>query len=210
MHCVSIKLGLMAVSFVVSGMLYAAEFELKSALSNTSFDWSDPASYTGTHSNGPSTEDIIYIPAGMTAKVTAGSANWTVVNGVSRIVPRDGAVFEVEVPSDHEGSAFLNVPVTEYSASGATNTGRLRKTGGGILELASYGKLTGGNYDYYLDVNVGAGHLYFSKSGKTASERFMFRNISVEEGATLHVCLTGYTECENLDGEGFVTLDNTT
>ena len=33
MHCVSIKLGLMAVSFVVSGMLYAAEFELKSALS---------------------------------------------------------------------------------------------------------------------------------------------------------------------------------
>ena len=204
------KVAFMVSVLAVSGMLSAATYEFNDALSSsdTYLDWTSLSSYKGNPASLPGPGDIVEIPAGMTAKVTAGSESWGIVNGVSKIVPKDGAVLEVNVPDG--STAVLEVPVTEYGLSDAKNTGILRKTGGGALELASRGNITGGNYDYYLDVNVGAGHLYFCKGGETASESFMFRNISVEEGATLHICPTGYTKCDNLDGEGFVTLDNTT
>ena len=204
------KVAFMVSVLAVSGMLSAATYEFNDALSSsdTYLDWTSLSSYKGNPASLPGSGDVVEIPAGMTAKVTAGSESWGIVNGVSKIVPKDGAVLEVNVPDG--STAVLEVPVTEYGLSGAKNTGILRKTGGGALELASRGNITGGNYDYYLDVNVGAGHLYFCKGGETASESFMFRNISVEEDATLHICPTGYTKCDNLDGEGFVTLDNTT
>ena len=204
------KVAFMVSVLAVSGMLSAATYEFNDALSSsdTYLDWTSLSSYKGNPASLPGSGDVVEIPAGMTAKVTAGSESWGIVNGVSKIVPKDGAVLEVNVPDG--STAVLEVPVTEYGLSDAKNTGILRKTGGGALELASRGNITGGNYDYYLDVNVGAGHLYFCKGGETASESFMFRNISVEEDATLHICPTGYTKCDNLDGEGFVTLDNTT
>ena len=211
MSGISVKIGFMVVLFGASGMLHAAKYELKPELSNTAFDWSAPSSYQGTHTVGPSSEDIVYIPAGMTAKMTAGSANWTIVNGVSRIVPRDGAVFEVEVLDTYEGRALLDVPVTEFEAKNATDTGTLRKTGGGALELASYGNVvkSAQNRDYYLNVDVLEGDLYLCNKGVKTQEKFYYKDLYVAEGATLHAGVVGYAYCTVLNGTGFIDLDIT-
>lgn len=102
------------------------------------------------------------------------------------------------------------VPVTEYGLDGGSNTGTLRKTGEGTLELASYGKVmtSDGVFDYCLNIDAAEGHLYFYQDGTSSTEKFRFKDISVTEGATLHICYKGKVYCDNLNGEGFITLDN--
>ena len=62
----------LAAAIAVAGcVLFADDYELKLELSGSdSIDWSDAASYTGSHSSGPSSGDTVYIPDGMTVKVT--------------------------------------------------------------------------------------------------------------------------------------------
>ena len=172
-------------------------------------DWTVKESYSGTYSRNPAADDTVEIPAGVTAKVSAGSASWTLINTLMRIVPKDGAVFEVDVPATYEGRALLAVPVSEFGLENATDSGILRKAGGGVLELTSYGKVMDGSIvkDYFVDVEVNGGdlHLY---AGGAAKEKFYFQEVSVAEGATLHICYVGYSYFTGLNGEGFVTLDN--
>lgn len=191
---------------------FADTYVLDASLSGSaSLDWTVKESYSGSHSRNPTANDTVEIPAGMTAKVEAGSPSWSLINTLARIVPKDGAVFEVDVPSTYGGMAALAVPVTEYGLSGAKNTGTLRKTGGGALELAAYGVVTYRTNinDYYVNIAVDEGDLHLYRDGETSNEPFMFRTVSVAEGATLHICHVGYSRMENLNGKGFVTLDNT-
>lgn len=191
----------------------ADTYVLNSALSGRDdIDWTVASSYSGTYSRDPAASDTVEIPAGMVAKVTAGSASWTFVNTLARIVPKDQAVFEVEVPGTHGGRAVLLIPVTEYLISGAQNTGTLRKTGGGVLELASYGKVKDNKNvcDYCLDLDVAEGVLHLYQGGTSATEVFKHGAALVEDGATLDICKTGYTYLSGLNGNGFVTLDNAT
>ena len=196
----------------VCAMTAAAEtYVFNEALSGQSnVDWTLASSYSGTYSRNPTADDTVEIPANVTAKVTAGSASWTLINTLARIVPKDGAVFEVDVPGTYEGRAILAVPVTEHGLSGAQNTGTLRKTGEGALELASYGKVKNGINicDYYLNLAVDGGDLYLYKDGTSDSEAFVFVNMTVAEGATLHPCYVGYTRMQNLDGLGAIVQDN--
>ena len=199
----------MALCCVMSAI--ADTYILDSALSERDdIDWTAAASYSGTYSRDPAAGDTVEIPADMTAKVTAGSASWTLINTFTRIVPRDGSVFEVEVPSSMAERAVLSIPVTEYLISGAKNTGTLRKTGGGALELASYGKVMDKALvcDYYLDLQVSEGSLYLYADGTSNTEVFKHGVALVEDGATLGICETGYTYLAGLNGNGFVTLDN--
>ena len=177
-------------------------------------DWTVKESYSGTYSRNPAADDTVEIPAGVTAKVTAGSASWTLINTLTRIVPKDGAVFEVDVPAAYEGRALLAVPVSEFGLENATDSGTLRKTGGGVLELTSHGNVMDDSNakdvkvkDYYVNVALDGGdlHLY---AGATEKEKFYFQNVSVAEGATLHICYVGYSYFTGLNGEGYVTLDN--
>ncbi len=193
--------------------VFAGTYVLDSALSGRDdIDWTVASSYSGTYSRDPAAGDTVEIPANMTAKVTAGSASWTLINTLNRIVPKGQAVFEVNVPGTYEGRAILSVPVTEYLISGAQNTGTLRKTGGGALELASYGKVKDGTIlcDYCLDLDVVEGVLHLYQGGTSATEVFKHGVAFVEEGATLDTCKTGYTYLSGLNGKGFVTLDNET
>ena len=204
-----VTMGIAAVAAVMPAV--ADTYVLDSALTGRDdIDWTVASSYTGTHTRDPEAGDTVEIPAGMTAKITAGSANWTLINTLARIVPRSGAVFEVAVPGTHEGRAVLSVPVTEYGLPDASNSGTLRKTGGGALELASYGKVKDGTVicDYDLDVAVEGGDLHLYRSGTSATEVYAFFNMTVAEGAKLHICDVGYTRCANLNGAGDVTLDN--
>ena len=211
--CSSARSGMGALTLMLCAMSAIADtYVLDSALSGRDdIDWTVASSYTGTYSRDPAANDTVEIPAGMTAKVTAGSTSWTLINTLARIVPKDQAVFEVNVPGTYEGRAVLSVPVTEYGLTGAANTGTLRKTGGGELELASYGKVKNGSNicDYDLNIAVDAGDLHLYRGGTSSSENFMFRDVTVAEGAMLHTCYTGRTHTQNLSGMGGVTLDNT-
>ena len=192
---------------------YADTYVLNSALSGRDdIDWTVASSYTGTYSRDPAASDTVEIPAGMVAKVTAGSTSWTLVNTLTRIVPKDQAVFEVNVPGTYEGRAVLSIPVTEYGISGAKNSGTLRKTGIGALELKSCGNVMNGAamYDYYLNIAADDGDLYLYREGEVATKEYTFVDIGVAADATLHTCYIGYTRCANLNGDGFVTLDNDT
>ncbi len=208
----STSAGLTAMVFSLCAMSAIADtYVLNSALSGRDdIDGTVASSYSGTYSRDPAANDTVEIPAGMVAKVTAGSSSWTLINTLTRIVPKDGAVFEVVVPDTYGGRAGLSVPVTEYGISGAKNTGTLRKTGGGALELKSCGNVVNGAamYDYYLNVAVDDGDLYLYRDGTVETTQYTLRNISVAADATLHTCYVGYTRCENLDGSGFITLDN--
>ena len=211
--CSSLKVVLSAVVAAAVGVLFADDYEFNSALSGSdSMDWSDSASYTGSHSRGPSSGDTVYIPAGMTVKVTAGTDNWNILNSLTRIVPRAEAVLEVEVPTSYEGGAELDVPFSEYGLSGAKNSGRLIKTGEGTLELARYKDIVkasnGYIYDYYVDIDVKAGCLKLCTKGTKADEDFCFGDLYVAEGARLELCKVGYTCAPGLSGEGSVHLDN--
>ena len=189
----------------------ADTYVLDSALSGRDdIDWTVASSYTGTYLRDPEANDTVEIPAGMVAKVTAGSASWTLVNMLARIVPKDQAVFEVDVPDTYEGRAVLSVPVTEYGISGAKNSGTLRKTGIGALELKSCGNVMNGAamYDYYLNIAADGGDLYLYREGTVATKEYTFIDISVAADATLHTCHVGYTRCATLNGAGFITLDN--
>ena len=197
----------------VHGGVWADTYVLNSALSGRDdIDWTVASSYSGTYSRDPAASDTVEIPAGMVAKVTAGSASWTLINTLTRIVPKDLVVFEVEVPDTCAGQAVLLVPVTEYGISGAKNTGTLRKTGGGALELASCDNVKNGAaaYDYYLNLAVDGGNLYLYREGTVDTKEYTYMDVSVAADATLHTCYIGYTRCANLNGDGFVTLDNDT
>ena len=205
--------GVMMVLGFVSLSALADTYVLDSSLSGRDdIDWTVASSYSGSHSRNPATGDLVEIPAGMVAKVVAGSGSWELVNSLSRIVPKDGAVFEVVVPDEHEGVAVLGIPVTEHGLSDAANSGTLRKTGGGTLELASYRNVKDGNLvrDYYLNIAVDGGDLHLYKGGTDENEDFMFKDITVSDAGTLHICYFGDTNCDNLNGTGCVTLDNTT
>jgi len=197
----------------VHGGVWADTYVLDSALSGRDdIDWTVASSYTGTYSRDPAASDTVEIPAGMVAKVTAGSASWTLINMLTRIVPKGQAVFEVNVPGTYEGRAVLSIPVTEYLISGAQNTGTLRKTGSGALELASYGKVKDNKIvcDYCLNLDVAGGVLHLYQGGTSATEVFKHGAALVEDGAALDICKTGYTYLSGLNGNGFVTLDNAT
>ena len=113
-------------SFCCVQSAIADTYTLDSALSGRDdLDWTVASSYSGTYSRDPAANDTIVIPANMIAKVTAGSASWTLINSFTRIVPRDKAVFEVNVPSDAAERAVLSIPVTENGLSQATNSGTL-------------------------------------------------------------------------------------
>ena len=74
----------------VHGGVWADTYVLDSALSGRDdIDWTVASSYSGTYSRDPAASDTVEIPAGMVAKVTAGSASWTFVNTLARIVPKD-------------------------------------------------------------------------------------------------------------------------
>ena len=191
----------------------ADTYVLDSALSGRDdIDWTVASSYSGTYSRDPTAGDKVEIPANMIAKVTAGSASWTLINTLTRIVPKGQAVFEVNVPGAYEGRAVLSIPVTEYLISGAQNTGTLRKTGGGALELASYGKVKDNKIvcDYCLNLDVAEGVLHLYQGGESATEVFKHGVALVEDDATLDICKTGYTYLSGLNGNGFITLDNAT
>lgn len=203
------KIPMVAVLFALPA--FADTYVLNQALSGAEIDWDALSSYSGTYQRPPAAGDTVEIPAGMVAKVDAGDGDWAFVNRLDRIVPRDGAVFEVNVSDSHDGAAVLSVPVTEFGLEDATDTGTLRKAGGGELELAGYGDVMDGAdvCDYLLNLDVAGGDLRLYKSGTDENENFMFKDIHVSEGATLHICHVGETYCENLNGAGFVTLDNT-
>ena len=198
----------------VCGALFADKYELKLELSGSdSIDWSDAASYAGSHSSGPSSIDTVYIPDGMTVKVTAGTDSWTSLNELNRLVPGDKAVLEVNVPASFEGIAELKTPVSDYDISKATHTGKLIKTGEGTLELMCYRKIVkasnGYVYDYYVNIDVAEGCLKLCTKGTEHEERLNYGNLYVEKDARLELCKVGYTQTPGLSGEGFVHLDNT-
>ena len=204
--------GLAAMALSFCAMSAAADtYVLDAALSGRDdIDWTVSSSYSGTYPRDPAANDTVEIPAGMVAKVTAGSASWTLVNTLTRIVPKDGSVFEVNVPADHEGRAVLSPPVTEHGISGAKNSGTLRKTGAGALELASYGNVKNGanHCDYYINIAVDGGDLHLCGMASADTEQFAFIDLTVNGNATLHLCNVGQTRAQNLHGAGFVTLDN--
>ena len=74
----------------VCAMTAAAEtYVFNAALSGQSnVDWTLASSYSGTYSRNPTADDTVEIPAGVTAKVAAGSASWTLINTLTRIVSR--------------------------------------------------------------------------------------------------------------------------
>ena len=207
------KLSAMAMAAAFGAMMASADtYVFDAALSGQdNVDWTVKESYSGTYSRDPAAGDTVELPAGVTAKVSAGSASWTLINTLARIVPRDGAVFEVDVPAAYEGRALLAVPVSEFGLENATDSGILRKAGDGALELTSYGNVMDDAKvkDYYVNVEVNGGDLHLYAGGTTPAELFHFQNVSVAEGATLHTCYVGYACFSGLNGEGFVTLDNT-
>ncbi|MBO5939948.1 MAG: autotransporter-associated beta strand repeat-containing protein [Kiritimatiellae bacterium] len=211
----SVKLVLVSALCSVSAV--ADTYILKSELSGKDIDWTSLDSYSGSYSRNPAENDIVEIPADMVAKITVGSSSWDLVNDLDRVIPRAGAVLEVSVPLQNspEERAVLRTPVAEYGLDGASDTGTLRKKGAGTLELASYGAVVDKNqypkeeFDYCLNIDVVEGHLHFYAGGTDSKEKFRFKDINVSEGATLHICYIGTVYCNNLNGEGFITLDNT-
>ncbi len=187
---------MVAAALSLYAMSAAADtYVLDSALSGRDdIDWTVASSYSGTYSRDPAANDTVEIPAGMVAKVTAGSASWTLINTLARIVPKDGAVFEIDVSSSYEGTALLDIPVTEFGLSGASNNGTLRKIGSGALELTSYGKVKDGQTicDYNLNIAVAGGYLHLYRVSTSNTGNFRFENIDVAASAALHICNVGW------------------
>ena len=210
--CYISKTGLAAAIVAVCGALFADKYELKLELSGSdSIDWSDAASYTGSHSSGPSSGDTVYIPDGMTVKVTAGTASWTSLNNIPKVIPVAGSVLEINVPDSYEGAAVLQTPISGIDIGGIDRIGKLIKKGGGVLEFASYGKVVYNKviYDYYVNIDVEEGCLKLYANGQSSTEAFFHGAVNVAENAMLKICNVGYTYIAELNGAGRVTLDNT-
>ena len=206
------KTVLAAATVAVFGVLFADDYELKLELSGSdSIDWSDAASYTGSHSHGPSSDDAVYIPAGMTVKVTAGTDSWTSLNELNRVIPRDKAVLEVNVPASYDGAAELKASISGFGIGGVDQIGKLIKKGSGVLEFSSYGKVKNGKSidDYYVNIDVKEGCLRLYGKGQNSKEPFFHGAVDVAENAMLKICNVGYTYVAELNGAGRVTLDNT-
>ena len=203
----------LAAAIAVAGcVLFADDYELKLELSGSdSIDWSDAASYTGSHSSGPSSGDTVYIPDGMTVKVTAGTASWTSLNNIPKVIPVAGSVLEINVPDSYEGAAVLQTPISGIDIGGIDRIGKLIKKGGGVLEFASYGKVVYNKviYDYYVNIDVKEGCLRLYGKGQNSKEPFFHGAVNVAENAMLKICNVGYTYIAELNGAGRVTLDNT-
>ena len=73
--------GVMMVLGFVSLPALADTYVLDSSLSGRDdIDWTVASSYSGSHSRNPATGDLVEIPAGMVAKVVAGSGSWEMEN----------------------------------------------------------------------------------------------------------------------------------
>ena len=71
------KVGRAALVLMLLALPVVADtYVLNSALSGRDdIDWTVASSYSGTYSRDPAASDTVEIPAGMVAKVTAGSAS---------------------------------------------------------------------------------------------------------------------------------------
>lgn len=208
--CNTFRVAFTAAIVAVCGALFADKYELKLELSGSdSIDWSDSSSYTGSHSHGPSSDDAVYIPAGMTVKVTAGTDSWTSLNNVPKVIPVAGSVLEVNVPDSYDGAAELKASISGFGIGGVDQIGKLIKKGSGVLEFSSYGKVTKGKsiYDYYVNIDVKEGCLRLYGKGQNSKEPFFHGAVNVAENAMLKMCNVGYTYVEELNGAGGVSLD---
>ena len=205
------KVAFMVSVLAVSGMLSAATYKFKTDLSISDIDWSMPEYYQNNPSRGPAEGDEVEIPANIEVRVVAGSGNWTLLNKLSVVKPRAGAVLYVDVPSTYEGTAELSVPVSGFSFGETDRFGKLVKTGGGTLEFTAYNKVTYKSrmYDYYVNIDVMEGCLKLYGKGQTAGEYFYHGIVDVAEGAMLKICYVGYTCVAALFGDGSVSLEDT-
>lgn len=197
--------GIVAATIAASG--YAAEFHLKSGLTDIPTKWQTPASYD--ENEAPSAGDIVVIPNDTTAYVDDDTV--TFVGSLKRL-QTTGSV-RSRVRFDISTNATVRCAMNAYSTN--LGTGRIVKRGAGELTLkiaeADYPSTTGKN-NYYLCLNVEEGALRFDEYDASLSDVLNVQDVVVSNGASLFVSsLSGHTRSivmMSLSGGGTVTNDS--
>ena len=186
---------------IAASVAMSGTFTLLQSVHNKDFDWESGDSYEG--GVAPGENDTLVIPEGVTAKLNASSASFTLVNKLYRITPKDGARLEITV--DEGIDAELRCAVSLFGEQ--EPTGVIAKRGLGSLELCSYAKVMNGTLvvDYYTNIAVEEGKLSLYQGGTQKDEYFYFYDIDVAEEAELALCAIGRTFMKGLSGKGLVT-----
>lgn len=134
-HNAMVKL---AFASAIFAMPYDAICGRTNTLLSVASDWTSPASYADS-SFAPGAGDTVLLQSGGRWTVTYGSANWTQLIRLKRVIPlgRGSEILTIEVPGA-DTIADLDVPLSSYEYPNLdADFGSLVKTGPGTLRLLS-------------------------------------------------------------------------
>ena len=142
------RLAGVAVAFFLAGAVGAADYGLKSGVT----DWTDANSYTNAFGASPAQvpggDDAVYLPD-ETFAVDASSPSFGVLSAFKRIVPSVGSRLEITVS---EGEATLGCAFNRGGESGqGAHIGELVKKGAGLLKFGESGRIRNSATQYAFD-----------------------------------------------------------